>query len=385
MKIVMINNQTETPNNNAQIDDSRSSLFKTNFKFIQFKKKSDSQQVEICLKQPETTESIQQFYNELVSQETTKPVLCTQVTSKKKFITHTPLKKSILNKTKKEFLQAAEKNDLELIKSYLEDESSDNSHTSNFELNSCDDFKWNVLMISVVSFSNEIVNYLLVNHSNHKQFSELLYAKDLSGSDAEQLAVKCKNFKALEMIRAAKLKIESGNPITELHEDDEKNEGDNQIDNKQILYCESCKKNFCLSDESHIEHVTSIFHQLNENEADCNIRNKLKINYHLKASTNKGYQMLLKSGWNETGLGLNEQGRTQPIRAKQKLDRLGIGIREVKKTTNFKKLIKLQRPQEKQIQSVQSSFKVYKNLKDLKKKNEKAKQYERNLRSYFNS
>ena len=94
--------------------------------------------------------------------------------------------------------------------------------------------------------------------------------------------------------------------------------------------------------------------------------------------------MLLKSGWNETGLGLNEQGRTQPIRAKQKLDRLGIGIREANKT-NFKKLIKLQRPQEKQIQSVQSSFRVYKNLKDLKKKNEKAKQYERNLRSYFNS
>ena len=208
----MINNQTETPNNDTQID-LRSSLFKTNFKFIQFKKKSDSQQDETCLKQPENTESIQQFYNELVSQETAKPELCSQVTCKaKKFISHTPLKKSILNKTKKEFLKAAEKNDLELIKSYLEDESrSGNSHKSNFELNSCDDFKWNILMISVVSFSNEIVNYLLVVHSNHEQFSELLYAKDLSGSDAEQLAIKCNNFKALEMIRAAKLKIESAN------------------------------------------------------------------------------------------------------------------------------------------------------------------------------
>ena len=390
MNIIMIDNQTENINNDAETNSNnfRSTLFKTNFKFIQFKKKSEVQHKETSQHRPENKESIQQFYNDLVSQETSESE-STKSLNKRKNFTPPPLKllknSSFTNKNKNEFLKAAEKNDLKLIKSYLEDlENADKSVQTNFELNSCDDFKWNILMISVVSFSNDIVKYLLEVHSNHKQFKEIIYAKDLSGSDAEQLAFKCNNYKALEMIRAAKLKIEKGN-LTRSHSKDKLKIEENQLtSNKQVLFCESCKKNFCLSDESHIEHVTSIVHQLNENEADCNLKNKQKFNYHLRASTNKGYQMLLKTGWNESGLGLNEQGRTQPVRAKQKLDRLGIGVDEVKKVSS-KRLIKLQRPNESNIKSVQSDFKVFKNLKDLKKKSEKAKKFERNLRSYFNS
>ncbi len=211
----------------------------------------------------------------------------------------------------------------------------------------------------------------------------------MSGSDAEQLALKCKNVKAREMIQAAKIKIESGNLLNSHEEETDKYEESKNDDNQQFLYCESCKKNFCLSDESHIEHVTSIVHQLNENEADCNAKKSQKINYHLRASTNKGYQILLKSGWNESGLGLNEQGRVQPVKAKQKLDRLGIGVVEAEKkvsqTVFSKKLFKLQQPRETNVKSVQSDFKMFKNLKELKKKNDKSKKMERNLRSYFNS
>jgi hypothetical protein len=390
----MISNQIESVNNDDATNDSsnfRETIFKKSYKFIQFQKKDDTPSKETTLKQPQHEESVQKFYNDLVLEGSTGALHSSQIKHKRKecLAPEVTVKKSkILNKSKKEFLKAADQNDLKLIQAYLEDDSFKLNKISDFELNMTDDFKWNVLMIAVAAFSNDVVKYLLESHSNHNQFKEIIYAQDLSGSDAEQLAIKCKNVKAAEMIQAVKFKIESGNLLHARIEEADKFEENKNDDNQQFLYCESCKKNFSLSDESHIEHVTSIVHQLNENEADCKTKKSQKINYHLRASTNKGYQILLKSGWNESGLGLNEQGRVQPIKAKQKLDRLGIGVVETKKVSQTifnKKLFKLQRPQETNVKSVQSDFKMFKNLKELKKKNEKSKKMERNLRSYFNS
>ena len=377
----MINNNELIEADNDDSLKNRKTIFKSNFKYIEFKKKSSSEEARPNPRQEQHDSSIQTFYNDLVKGDDSAKHLKKSNHVAASTSTTSPLKKKLpLKKSKNEFLKAAEQNDINLIKSYLEDD---------FDLCECDDFKWNSLMISVCSFNNDIVKYLLEAHSNHARFRELLFAKDLSGCDAESLAAKRNNLNALEMIRQAKLKLESGND-KEDKEEEEATLKQAEAEANETLFCESCKRSFLLSDESHIQHVTSIVHQLNENEADCDMRNKRKVNYHLRASSNKGYQMLLKSGWSEgSGLGLNEQGRTQPIRTRQKLDRLGIGVMvEAKNTPILKKthkLFKLKGPEEKHVKSVQSEFKSLQNLKAIKKKHEKMKKVERSLRNYFNT
>ena len=269
---------------------SKKILFKTKYKFIEFeKKKSDiksnqNTQVEKC------NESIQTFYRSLTSDnddKTNAKVTENPTDHKAKIQFETVIDKKS-NKTKNEFLKAAEQNNLQLIKSYLEDTPCE------FSLNVCDDYKWNALMISVVAFRNDIVKYLLDNHAKHLEFKEFLYSKDLSGSDAENLAIKFKNKNALEMLRNAKLKLELTSlqlPINS--KEDAENKLENSVLNQtENFNCEICKKDFF--NQSRIEHFTSIVHQLNENEKDSS-KNRKNFNYHLRASKNKGYQMLLKS------------------------------------------------------------------------------------------
>jgi hypothetical protein len=86
---------------------------------------------------------------------------------------------------------------------------------------------------------------------------------------------------------------------------------------KEKIFCELCGEN--IAEESLSLHYRSVLHQFN-------LQNKPKPIYGLPPS-NIGYQMMLKSGWQEErGLGAEEQGRLAPIKTRVKNDKLGLGI-----------------------------------------------------------
>ncbi|KAK9764311.1 hypothetical protein K7432_008284 [Basidiobolus ranarum] len=51
-------------------------------------------------------------------------------------------------------------------------------------------------------------------------------------------------------------------------------------------------------------------------------------------STNVGYQLLLKMGWQGKGLGVNQQGRLEPVKVTLKEDKLGLGKLEAEQTVH---------------------------------------------------
>ena len=358
--------------------DDYSSLFKSKYKFIEFKKQTNNSNT------PPTSsnhqENIKQFYQDLISKNESAPQ--TPINKPKKTTKKEQVNKSPIQTNKNEFLKAAQDDNLKLIKSYLED--------AQFDLSVCDEFKWNALMIAVASRKNTIVNYFINEHFRNSKFREFLHAKDSSGNDAESLAVKFENKEALELIKKAKslLDFKESNDQPEQVEASTSNKNDKE--DVFEYFCKSCGELFKTSDQKHTEHLTSIVHQLNESELNVDESKKKLINYHLRASTNKGYQMLLKSGWNELGLGANEQGKTQPIKARQKLDRYGIGVESEDKYKISHKLDakSLRLKKSDSARSSRVDFKAVRdnlNAKVIKHKHEKMKKMERKLRSYFNS
>jgi ankyrin repeat protein len=362
----------------------RSSFDKSNYKFISFQKASNN--VEPIVKEVEVKESssikeAQEFYLNLINEPSSdkhnnqkqtinnyhKNTLSNEIKTK-----YSPKTKRIANLNKNGYLKAAQTDDLNYIKQYLD---------LNLTLNELDDYKWNVLMIAIASSNNDIVKYLLETQTNKSDFSDLINWKDMSGNDPESLAIRFNNKQALELIQKAKqMNVNNVNKnLTENINELCEKKSDN-------YYCDVCKQTY----DSYLDHIKSIPHQLNENE---NQPVSLKANYYLRPS-NKGYQLLMKSGWNESsGLGLKEQGDTRPIRTRVKLDRLGIGISNDDKdaktiiTTRSKRVFELKQndSEKKSHERIEDVFKRAKLAEKSKKKITKSKNFDRNYRYYFNN
>lgn len=336
------------------------SFFTLNYKFINFQKSKDTSD-----SKSENDESVQNFYQDLIRSKYTNAENDKQTnTSKEKSedsipIIHTNLKKI----NSKEFLNACQNNDLKTVSIYL---------SSNGDIFYKDEFKWNCIMISIASFNFQILYYIVENIRDENIFKQLLNDQDLSGNTAESLAKKVKNIDAIEYLKQTREKFLTKNSKSEIIDLTEPE------DNDSDFFCESCNKIFKLKDISHKEHITSIVHLINENSSDIEKNNKILANYHLRGC-NKGYQLMLKYGWNERGLGSKEQGRTAPIKARQKLDRYGIGIEKSTKTYT-KPLVNIRLKTSK---SDSAMLKKVKSLKDTIEENKRNQRFERNLRRYF--
>ena len=106
--------------------DDYSSLFKSKYKFIEFKKQTNNSN------SPPTSsnqqENIKQFYQDLISKNEPSPQ--TPINKPKKPTKREQVNKSPIQTNKNEFLKAAQDDNLKLIKSYLDD--------AQFDLSVCD-------------------------------------------------------------------------------------------------------------------------------------------------------------------------------------------------------------------------------------------------------
>ena len=99
------------------------------------------------------------------------------------------------------------------------------------------------------------------------------------------------------------------------------NSSGNSAVSENTYFCEICDLEIELSKKT--DHTLSVSHQMHRNKDRV-----LKQSYVIPTG-NPGYQILLKNGWNEKGLGRQENGALAPVKTILKNDRLGIGIKPI--------------------------------------------------------
>lgn len=151
---------------------------------------------------------------------------------------------------------------------------------------------------------------------------------------------------------------------------------DKKVDRKsEEFYCQVCKCNF--TDVTVKYHELSMVHLFNS-------KKKAKDDPFLLPASNKGYKMMLRSGWDgRKGLGPGGQGQRYPVKTILKRDRKCLGsLKDEKpKITHFNANEKkaIQRNPERKL------TKKILNKRDQRAKEKKQRQWERNLRSSMSS
>eukprot|EP00736_Rhodelphis_marinus_P011507 Rmarinus@m.12690 len=88
---------------------------------------------------------------------------------------------------------------------------------------------------------------------------------------------------------------------------------------KEKIFCSACNESF--SPEDQLGHLGSTLHAFNSHVGSRPPRHNIHI-----PSNNVGYQLLQRAGWDaEKGLGIDEQGRMEPVPTTLKIDRKGLG------------------------------------------------------------
>lgn len=217
-------------------------------------------------------------------------------------------------------------------------------HVTQENVNLTDNFGWTPLMLAAYHGYLDITEFLLHLGANRE-------VKEKSGLTAAQLALK-KNY--LNIVALLKRKTETNKYLLETRIDMEvpnahtctdsikpsknynatlhtsTNNGDARLKESAEFYCEICEMNFCQT--SWKKHETSVLHIFNT-------KPKLPNAMYGISKQNKGYQMLLNTGWNEQcGLGPLGNGTKYPVKTCLKTDRKGFDRSNEKeyRITHFK-------------------------------------------------
>ncbi|KAL0113495.1 hypothetical protein PUN28_012564 [Cardiocondyla obscurior] len=246
-------------------------------------------------------------------------------------------KKSVLSDdivskvTTNTLLKAVEQKDLKFLQKHM---TTDNVNVS-------DDFGWTPLMSAAYCGHLEIVQFLLNLGANRR-------TRDKSGLTAAQLALK-KNY--LSIVALLKKKSDSISSINQLsanipninninalsmpvessmESNKDVAEEKTRLKENTAFYCEICKTTF--HETTLQKHESSTLHIFNA-------KPKLKHAMYGISRQNKGYKMLLNTGWDEeAGLGPSGKGIKYPIKTCLKVDRKGLGqlAENEYKITHFK-------------------------------------------------
>lgn len=193
------------------------------------------------------------------------------------------------------------------------------------DVNITDTFNWSLLMSAAFAGHIDTVEYLL---SVGGEWRNIV---DQSGLNAADLARSAGHHHIADLIEnyhthfCPPSREHSGCSHQENgHTDHSDNISSVSESQRQDYYCERCQIAVPLETSSapHDKHTTSTLHQFN-----CQHHPSPHTVYAIPQS-NRGYQMLLKKGWDpQVGLGSQQEGQKFPIKTILKRDRLGIGLR----------------------------------------------------------
>lgn len=233
-------------------------------------------------------------------------------------------------------LKAVEQKDLKFLQKHMTSEN----------VNVSDDFGWTPLMSAAYCGHLEIVQFLLNLGANRR-------TRDRSGLTAAQLALKRNYLSIVALLKKRSEsmsnnnqssinvpKINNTNALSMKAMSMESSEHDKgvyniteekmQLQSNPIVYCDVCKATF--QETTPQKHETSTLHIFNT-------KPKLKLAMYGISRQNKGYRMLLNTGWDEeAGLGPSGKGIKYPVKTCLKTDRKGLGqsVESEYKITHFK-------------------------------------------------
>ncbi|XP_063536884.1 G patch domain and ankyrin repeat-containing protein 1 homolog [Cydia strobilella] len=192
----------------------------------------------------------------------------------------------------KDLFIAVQNNDIDTTKEALE--------LSPDKINIIDDYGWSLLMIACQANSIDTVKELLKRGIDTT-------IRDKAGNSAQSLVIQNKNLILADILISHKRKKEEEIKI--------KVQSKTKVKLKEF-HCLVC--NQAYPDEQ--EHLSSTIHNINASKGK-----KILSNYAIP-QTNRGYQIMLKAGWDrDSGLGPEGTGKRYPIKTVQKKDRKGLG------------------------------------------------------------
>lgn len=220
-------------------------------------------------------------------------------------------------------------------------------------LNAVDQFGWSPLMVASCAGALEVVELLLRSGANTR-------LRDRSGATCISLARKRGHHHIIDAIKSFSPKIleqEVARPSA----------------SPKHQLCTAC--NIRVKESSSKSHLTSTVHQLNKCMKGCRT-------YYSIPQSNRGYQMMLNSGWSGEGLGPSGTGTKYPPKTTLKRDRKGLGVsKQPARITHFQsndlKAIASESPHNR-------SSKGHQNKAQLNQQIQKEKLKERSLRWQLN-
>ncbi|XP_030025294.1 G patch domain and ankyrin repeat-containing protein 1 homolog [Manduca sexta] len=181
------------------------------------------------------------------------------------------------------------------------------------KINTIDEFGWSLLMIACQANSIDTARELLLRGAD-------ISVRDKAGNSARSLVIKNKNYQLADILLSHRTK----SPDT-IRNDEPK------VKLKENYHCETCNKVFADKEE----HLSSTIHNINAS------RGKKPTANFVIPSSNKGYQLMLKDGWDRlSGLGPDGSGKKYPIKTVQKIDRKGLGHEKRKIEDKNEKTVK---------------------------------------------
>jgi hypothetical protein len=203
-------------------------------------------------------------------------------------------------KQKKKFLTLNQLMGLSQGNNFSEIEEHLSTNTS-FDLNEKDIYGWTLLMSAACAGANDCAKLLLKFGASHE-------IQDKKGLNALELAKKNGRKETFNILQ----EWERSGYSSLFQEDSEEEE------RSEPIFCEACSQTFT----NQRQHIKSIVHLLSSGQ----MRNSEGIIHYGIPESNRGFQLLLSSGWDkQSGLGPEGKGNKFPVKTVLKRNREGVG------------------------------------------------------------
>ena len=239
------------------------------------------------------------------------------------------------------------------------------------DVTTTDPYQWTLLMCAAHAGHTHIVQCLLSAGAKWRE------GVDRSGCTAVDLALKAGHISLAYLIETY------GETATDRDGSVSAGNGKERTTHRRkstTFFCEVCKQR--VADRTQ-RHTTSTLHQFS-----CQHQTRGHSSSYVIPQSNRGYQMMLRSGWNpKTGLGCDQEGRKYPVKTVFKQDRLGFGQTDEKLSQGKAKVTHFAAFDERAVKRRSERFEKgpYLRKRDIVAGAKKDREWEVRMRRYMNS